>query len=314
MSNIIDFTNIKQIINKYGGADTKKTIIYNNKYYLLKFPNNAKNNKEASYSNNVFSEYLGCHIFNIAGIKAQNTILGTYKQENGIIKTVCACEDFTGDGWRLVEFQNLKNSYPETSSSSNGRNTSLEEIIEVIENHSDIKDNNALKQQFWDIFIIDALIGNYDRHNGNWGILVNDEKQEMEMAPIYDCGSCLYAQLTDEQMKEILNNKTEINNRVYNRPTSTITENDKRINYYDFISSLKDKDCNNALIRITDRLDMNKIIQEIDNMPIISEIRKEFYKTMLTKRYNIILKETSDKINMNKRISNGFLINSKLKY
>ena len=40
MDKLIDFTNCKQIINKYGGADTKKTIIYNNKYYLLKFPNN----------------------------------------------------------------------------------------------------------------------------------------------------------------------------------------------------------------------------------------------------------------------------------
>ena len=28
MEKIVNFTNAKQIINKYGGADTKKTIIY----------------------------------------------------------------------------------------------------------------------------------------------------------------------------------------------------------------------------------------------------------------------------------------------
>ena len=39
MQELIDFTDCKQIINKYGGADTKKTILYNDKYYLLKFPN-----------------------------------------------------------------------------------------------------------------------------------------------------------------------------------------------------------------------------------------------------------------------------------
>lgn len=122
MEKIIDFSNVKQIINKYGGADTKKTIIYNDKFYLLKFPNNANQNKEVSYSNDVFSEYLGCHIFNCVGMLAQNTILGIYKQEDGVTKNVCACEDFTGKGWRLVEFQNLKNSYAETASSSNGRN------------------------------------------------------------------------------------------------------------------------------------------------------------------------------------------------
>lgn len=46
MQEIIDFTDTKQIINKYGGADTKKTIIYNEKFYLLKFPNGAKQNRE----------------------------------------------------------------------------------------------------------------------------------------------------------------------------------------------------------------------------------------------------------------------------
>ena len=55
--------------------------------------------------------------------------------------------------------------------------------------------------------IVDGLIGNYDRHNGNWGVLVNDETQEIKLAPIYDCGSCLYSQLTDEQMEEILRTK-----------------------------------------------------------------------------------------------------------
>lgn len=296
MEKIIDFSNSKQIINKYGGADTKKTIIYNNKFYLLKFPNNANQNKEASYSNNIFSEYLGCHIFNLIGIKAQNTILGTYKQENGIVKNVCACEDFTGEGWRLVEFQNLKNSFPETSSSSNGRNTSLSEILDVINNHTDIDDKQSLKEHFWNMFIVDGLIGNYDRHNGNWGVLVNDETQEIKIAPIYDCGSCLFSQLTDEQMSKILMNQSEINNRVYNRPTSTITENSKRINYYDFISSLKDDDCNEALKRIMTQIDMIKIEQEIDSMLIISDIRRKFYKIMINERYEKILKYSYNKL------------------
>ena len=297
MQELIDFTDCKQIINKYGGADTKKTILYNDKYYLLKFPNsNPKQNKEASYSNNIFSEYLGCHIFNDIGIKAQNTILGEFKLDKGIVKNVCACEDFTGNGWRLVEFQNLKNSFPETPSSSNGRTTALEEILEVIEKHADIKNNDEVEKHFWDMFIVDALIGNYDRHNGNWGILVNDESEEMKIAPIYDCGLCLYSQLTDGQMKEILKSETEINNRVYNKPTSTITENGKRINYYEFIASLKNKECNDALLRIVNKIDMKQIKKEIDEMPIISNIRKDFYKVILERRYEIILEKTYKKL------------------
>ena len=91
--------------------------------------------------------------------------------------------------------------------------------------------------------------------------MVNDDTQEIKMAPIYDCGSCLCSQLSDEQMKEIIKNKSEINDRIYNRPTSTITENDKRINYYEFISSLKNEDCNQALKRIVPKIDMAKICQ-----------------------------------------------------
>lgn len=146
------------------------------------------------------------------------------------------------------------------------------------------------------MFIIDSLIGNYDRHNGNWGILVNDETQDMKMAPIYDCGSCLYSQLTDEQMQEILKTETEINNRVYNKPTSTITENGRRINYYDFISSLKNKECNDALSRIVNKIDMKQIEKEIDEMPIISDIRRSFYKVILERRYKIILEKSYNKL------------------
>lgn len=97
-------------------------------------------------------------------------------------------------------------------------------------------------------------------------------------------------------MEEILNNKAELNNRIYNKPTSTITENDKRINYYEFISSLKNKGCNESLKRMVERTDMKKIEQEIDNMPIISDIRKRFYKALLNGRYEIILKKSYDKL------------------
>lgn len=76
------------------------------------------------------------------------------------------------------------------------------------------------------------------------------------------------------QMEEILKNKAELNNRIYNKPTSTITEDDKRINYYEFIYSLKNEECNEALKRMINEIDMKKIQKEIDNMPIISEIRK----------------------------------------
>ncbi len=53
-------------------------------------------------------------------------------------------------------------------------------------------DSDALKRRFWDMFIVDALIGNWDRHNGNWGFLYNSRTDEMTLAPVFDCGSSLF--------------------------------------------------------------------------------------------------------------------------
>lgn len=74
---MIDFTNAVEKINNYKGSEKKKTLIYNNKKYLVKFPDPVKN-KNISYINNSFSEYIGSNIFKIVGFKTQNTILGKY--------------------------------------------------------------------------------------------------------------------------------------------------------------------------------------------------------------------------------------------
>ena len=88
----------------------------------------------------------------------------------------------------------------------------------------------------------------------------------------------------------------EINNRVYNKPSSTVTENGKRINYFEFISSLKNEQCNEALSRIIKKINMKKIEIEIEKMPLISDIRREFYKVLLNRRYEIILENSYKKL------------------
>ena len=44
---------------------------------------------------------------------------------------------------------------------------------------------------------------------------------------------------------------------------------------------------------------MNKIENLIDEIPCISDLRKKFYKTILNKRYDLILKPAYDLINEN---------------
>lgn len=125
---------------------------------------------------------------------------------------------------------------------------------------------------------------NWDRHNGNWGFLYDTQKDTLELAPVYDCGSSLYPQADDEMMKTILSNKNEMNYRIFDIPTSAIQINNKKINYFRFLSLLENEECNYALRHMMPRIDMEKIEGIVEQTPIISDLQKTFYKTMLRAR------------------------------
>lgn len=291
---MINFTNCD--INKfkyYGGKNGGKICItYNNEDYMLKFPAINEGISVHGYSNSCISEYIACNIIKTLGLKVQETILGIYKINNNE-RIVVACKDFTSNGTIFKQFAELKNSQIETS--KNGYGTELVEIIETIEKQL-IYDVNELKQFFWEMFIADSLVGNFDRHNGNWGFLINENLKKIEIAPIYDCASCLYPQLTDEKIEDIIDNEEEMEARVFVFPTSALRINDKKINYFDYISSLEDEDCNKALLAIFPRINIERINKIIDETPFISNIRKEFYKKILNLRYEKILKYSYDKL------------------
>lgn len=284
----IDFTACE--VNKfkaYGGANGNKiNILYDGKGYMLKFPPIPKQSKNMSYTNSCISEYLSCHIYQMIGIKAQETLLGTYTDRKGKEKVVVACADFTEKGKRLLEFAQLKNTC--VDSELNGYGTELSSIMEAIREQALIP-QHELQDFFWDMFIVDAFLGNFDRHNGNWGILVDEEHKKAEIAPVYDCGFCLYPQLDVESMQIVLKDRNEINKRIFVFPSSAIEENGKKISYFDFISSLKNEDCNRALERIYERINMEQIDELIEETPFLTPMQKEFYRVILRERKNSIL-------------------------
>ncbi len=163
---MIDFTNCKiNSFKYYGGKNGGKIcVIYDGEDYMLKFPAINEGISEYGYSNSCISEYITCNIIKTLGLNVQDTILGVYNL-NGTEKVVVACKDFTSNGTILKQFAELKNSQIETS--KNGYGTELDEVIETIENQL-VYDVNELKDFFWDMFIADSLVGNFDRHNGNW--------------------------------------------------------------------------------------------------------------------------------------------------
>jgi hypothetical protein len=280
---MIDFTSCE--VNKfraYGGANGNKiNILYKGSSYMLKFPPVPSRNKAMSYTNGCISEYLACHIFSALGFKTQETLLGTYTDSRGKEKVVVACGDFTEGGKKLMEFAHLKNTC--ISSEQNGYGKELSSIQQAIDEQT-LLPQDQLRDFFWDMFIADALLGNFDRHNGNWGILVDEQSKTAEIAPVYDCGSCLYPQLAASDMEAVLNSEDELDKRIYVFPASSIEENGKKISYFEFISSLKNPDCTAALKRVSARIDMEKIQALIDETPTLLPIQKEFYTVIISER------------------------------
>lgn len=297
---MIDFTNCRIIPGRaYNGANGSKIAIeYDNEIYMLKFPPSGVGKPtELSYTNSCISEHIASSIFNLLGIRAQETMLGTFTVK-GKTKTVCACKDFTACGKRLFDFCSMKNTI--LDSDSNGSGTELEDIMDTIDKQQYIAPD-MLREHFWDMFIADALLGNFDRHNGNWGFLYDDSKNEAEIAPVFDCGSCLLPQADDKVMERVLANEAELHARIYQFPTSAIKLNGRKINYYDYLSHAQNDDCNAALKRIVPRICIEEIVKLINQVSGISDLQKEFYRKYLNARYDLIIRPAFEFVIAEKR-------------
>lgn len=286
---MIDFTNCRIVLSRaYNGANGSKiAVLYQGDVYMLKFPPSGEGKPTAlSYTNSCFSEHIASSIFNLLGIRAQETALGTYTVK-GKTKIVCACKDFTGRGKHLLDFCSIKNTI--LDSNSNGSGTELDDIMDTIDKQQYVSPP-LLREHFWNVFIVDALLGNFDRHNGNWGFLYDENRNEAEIAPVYDCGSCLLPQADEKVMREVLTSEPALNARVYQFPTSAIKLKGRKINYYDFLTGGSDSDCVRALLQMMERIDLNQIGEFIYGVEGITELQKEFYLRYISARYELILR------------------------
>ena len=284
---MIDYTKYPDGDRFYSGAERKKSIMINGNAYLVKF---QKNSREGLRFNHV-SEYLGSHIFAMLGIETQETNLGLYNGEN-----IVAIKDFLEEDETFVPFNGVGDSSLEQDKEK--YQYTYDDIIEMLKDNMKLTDVEQTIDLFWDMFIIDALIANFDRHGSNWGFIKKDNKYRL--SPIFDNGSSLFPQLnTDEKIDAVLNDQSEIDQRIYKFPTSQVKYHGKKSSYYEIISSLEFEECNRALVRITERVDLNKMNKLIDSIEAISEKRKEFYKTISKQRFEKILLESYNKLKSN---------------
>lgn len=287
--NILKLDEFRPNIRTYGGASCKKLgITIDSRPYLVKFPDNLKlkniKNTQLSYSNSPECEYLGSHIFELCGLKTHNTKLGS---RDG--KIVVLCEDFCVDGVTLAEFQRIKVTFEPTLVDSEGNETNglgadLDETLLVIRQHHIFQFVQFPELFFWKMFIVDALIGNPDRNNGNWGVLIKDDSV-LGFAPVYDNGNCLNNKWDDNKMLNALSSEKSMQASAYKGVVCFFTKNGNRVNPFHIIQSGDYVLCSEALRLLLNQINIDAILNLVDD-EYFSQTRRTFYKKMLMQRYN----------------------------
>ena len=286
MAREIDFTSCPRLPGRaYNGANGKKIAVdFEGAAWILKFPPSAAEKPtELSYTNSCFSEHIGSTVFRRLGVPVQDTMLGTHR--NGKCKVVCACRDFTSPGRRLYDFCSIKNTV--IDSETGGTGTELADVLDTIGLQTFLSPGLVLAR-FWDMFVVDALLGNFDRHNGNWGFLVDESTGESELAPVFDCGSCLLPQADEHVMRAVLDDESERDARIYTFPGSMLKVGGRKLNYRDFIAARSEPGLVAALDRSLPRIAALDIPELIAEVPYLTDLQREFYTVYIDARRQMI--------------------------
>ena len=287
----------------YGGhGGSKRGVIINNEKWFLKYPKSTKsmNVDGLSYSTTPLSEYLGSHIYELIGLDVHKIKLG---YANG--KIVVACKDFLSNNETIIDYNMIKNEYDENvereiehlSSSGNlNSNHDLEEVLIIMEQNPYFKTIPELKIRFWDMFVIDAFISNNDRNEGNWGLILNKETNKLRISPVFDNGSSFYNKSSNNKLTSIYEDEFKFKQSVYESSISIYRLNGKPINPLKYIESMREEECNKAILRIVPKINMDKIKdmfnnvpEEYNGIPVLSKIQKLYYLKSLEYKYNNVL-------------------------
>ena len=271
----------KTLLNEYAGSEKKKTVLMDDgNKYLLKFPDPIREKgKDLSYINNAISEYISCSIYNIIGISAQKTILGEYIDEKGKQKIACACQDVRKNGEMMYEINKLELS---SLDNTHARTLSFSYMDEVFNKMDDTISKELLSDFYYKMFIVDAFIGNTDRHNGNWALLQSSD--DIRISPVYDCGSSL-APLVDES---VVSSDAGVKCAM-NTSSVLVDDNGKRIKYCEFFKNELSPRVQKALLQVVPNINLDEVDKLVFNTEYISKNRQDFYFSFLHTTYEKIL-------------------------
>ena len=229
------------------------------------------------------NEHISSSILRIIGYSVHETFLATYKNE-----LIVCCKNFTSETEKLIKFGRFLRAHYD--SGEVGRVPDLQQLKTVFSQDEILLPyQEVLWQSYWKRFIGDAFTGNFDRHMGNFGYLVS--QTNVKPSPIYDNGSTFFPALSESKMQFVLSDQRETLLRTRLFPKAALTINGPKVSYYDVLTSGYIPVLSELIVEMVPLIQskMEEINIFIDTQPYLSDVRKEFFKTILQVRLKYIL-------------------------
>lgn len=201
------------------GSRPRLTLVHKKTRQKFIFKTYSHNSRE------VWAECLASHLGEVFGIKVQQAVIK--RAPKGLANSLRRVAPQISEDWLPIGTL-ARNIFPRGQEIVYGAiivdtpsdALSLEEIENRIRKKYYAPDD--LLQDFAQMIVFDAIIGNMDRHHENWGIvetirykqqLLFDKKQittERWFTPLYDHGSSLLFELEDKMVERYLNNEDQL--------------------------------------------------------------------------------------------------------
>jgi len=182
-----------------------------------------------------WAENIASSIANIIGIPCAKTKIGMFKGDIGVMSYLV----LDPNNENLVEgVQYITKTYPmfdvnKLYDIANNKRYSIQMIEECIE-------ETGLFEQFIKIPVFDCLIGNSDRHQSNWGIIIDKSGNPKKMSPLYDNGSSLCCFIKEEDIDSFFKDTNRFNSLIGSKSRSAISwMNEPKTRQFDLLSNIQ---------------------------------------------------------------------------
>ena len=161
-------------------------------------------------------------------------------------------------------------------------------------------DYERLFNEFLKLLILDALIGNNDRHFYNWGIITNiSGKEKPIFSPIYDTARGLFWNEHEDKLKRILQDKNRLPQFIMSYAKNSVPkigwEGFRKLNHFDLVENIS-KVPNLSNDKIIRNIFENNLVENVIKMidfefeEILSNDRRTLIKLCLQYRYDELQK------------------------